>query len=274
MATVTLHIYDVSTVSTVKHLNHIFRAVGTGAFHAAVEVYGQEWSYGYNDDGSTGVFGNVPKSCEEHQYREAIPMGSTQMSEDEVNEVIRELQDRWPGDGYDLLSHNCCHFSDSLCQRLGVGPIPGWVLNLAGAGASLNHGFQTLASGAKAAAVIAGAKAGHVDEQYARGKIGTTARELLDKAGNLAGNVAVTVAQLDVSTKAQQAGGMAIDFLGAASSTAAAKASEIDSKYGVSQKTSAAIQQAGGAATDFIGKACGFMGSAATTAKPAKTNVD
>merc|ERR1712060_603032 len=48
----------------------------------------------------------------------------------------------WPGSDYDLLRHNCCHFSDALCQALGVGPIPGWVTSLAGVGAMLRSGIK------------------------------------------------------------------------------------------------------------------------------------
>ena len=37
------------------HRLEVLRVAGTGAFHAAVEVYRAEWSYGFTDEG-TGVF--------------------------------------------------------------------------------------------------------------------------------------------------------------------------------------------------------------------------
>ena len=51
---VVLHIYDVGTDSRLSSLNRVLRPVGTGAFHAAVEVLGKEWSYGYG--GAFSVF--------------------------------------------------------------------------------------------------------------------------------------------------------------------------------------------------------------------------
>ena len=39
-------------------------------YHCAVEVYGYEWSFGWNDEGDTGVFACLPQSCEAHTYKE------------------------------------------------------------------------------------------------------------------------------------------------------------------------------------------------------------
>ena len=41
-----------------------------------------------------------------------------------------------------MLRHNCCHFSDALCIKLGLGPIPAWVHSLADAGAALGDAEQ------------------------------------------------------------------------------------------------------------------------------------
>eukprot|EP00928_Gymnodinium_smaydae_P025403 TRINITY_DN20234_c0_g1_i1.p1 TRINITY_DN20234_c0_g1~~TRINITY_DN20234_c0_g1_i1.p1 ORF type:complete len:143 (-),score=24.98 TRINITY_DN20234_c0_g1_i1:107-535(-) len=64
-------------------------------------------------------------------------MGHTELSQDEVQEILEDLCDEWRGIEYDLLRKNCCHFSEEFCRRLGVGPFPTWVLNLANAGAKL-----------------------------------------------------------------------------------------------------------------------------------------
>jgi len=133
---VTLHIYDVFSNTAVAGVNMVFRAVGTGAFHAGVEVYGREWSYGYTPD-CTGLFVCPPKGCTAHAYRESVPMGDTFMSKHDVDELIEEVSNIWVGYEYDLLRHNCCHFADDLCKRLGVGPVPSWVTSLAGVGAML-----------------------------------------------------------------------------------------------------------------------------------------
>jgi hypothetical protein len=40
-------------------------------------------------------------------------------------------QNKWPGDSYDFLRRNCCHFCDELCSQLAPGnskgAIPGWL---------------------------------------------------------------------------------------------------------------------------------------------------
>lgn len=177
---VTLHIYDVFGHEVARGLNNVLKATGTGAFHAAVEVMGVEYSYGFQEEG-TGVFTCPPKGCEGHSYRESHPMGETRMSVQQLASLLDRMQAEWPGADYDLLRHNCCHFSDTFCKELGVGPIPAWVTNLAGAGATLHGGASRAATGAQSAAIIAMAKAGEIDEKYqVREKVATGATGVLD----------------------------------------------------------------------------------------------
>ncbi|CAE7264497.1 desi2 [Symbiodinium sp. CCMP2592] len=124
---VIVHIYDVTGTAPLKVVNEVLRPFGTGAFHAAVEVHGREWSYGQTVRGH-GIFENQPGECQEHSYREAIHMGYTDFSPFEVQSLISEMAKRWPGREYNVLNKNCCHFSDELCQLLGVGQLPSWVL--------------------------------------------------------------------------------------------------------------------------------------------------
>merc|ERR1712226_984265 len=51
--------------------------------------------------------------------------------------IISCMVEEYPGDDYDLLRRNCCHFADDFCQRLGVGSIPGWIYRLARVGAGV-----------------------------------------------------------------------------------------------------------------------------------------
>lgn len=115
----------------------------SGALHGAVEVYGKEWSFGEKESG-TGVYACEPMKCEEHQYRESIDMGETELTEEQVGALIQVLEVEWPGDSYDLLRRNCCTFSDEMCVALGVGHIPEWVNSLAGAGARIADAAESL----------------------------------------------------------------------------------------------------------------------------------
>eukprot|EP00928_Gymnodinium_smaydae_P080982 TRINITY_DN64570_c0_g1_i1.p1 TRINITY_DN64570_c0_g1~~TRINITY_DN64570_c0_g1_i1.p1 ORF type:complete len:409 (+),score=122.64 TRINITY_DN64570_c0_g1_i1:90-1316(+) len=162
---VTLNIYDITKLGAVRSVNSLLYPLGTGAFHAAVQIRDAEWSYGYIELGS-GVFDCSPRGCEEHRFRESLAMGATKLSRAEVDELLVDLSSEWPGSDYDLLRHNCCTFSSALCQRLGVGPVPAWVTSLAAAGATLEDGVIRATSAAKSAAIMAAAKAGEFDERY------------------------------------------------------------------------------------------------------------
>jgi len=129
---VTLHVYDFLE----QGLNGMLRQVGTGGFHCGVEVYGKEWSFRRTLLG-TGIYWIPPKSCTAHKYRESVSMGKVNMSEDKFLQLVHRLKKEWPGSGYDILRRNCCVFSNELCQKLGVGPVPDWITNLAGVGADL-----------------------------------------------------------------------------------------------------------------------------------------
>jgi len=147
---VTLHIYDVGGSALIQRSNNVLSNLGTGAFHAGVEIYGREWSFGATDDGRTGVFCCAPRGCDVHQYRKAVPMGRTRLSQKEALSLIGQLSREWPGSEYDLLRCNCCHFSDELLRRLGVHGLPAWVKSLAGRGAALDDGFRTAAAAPEA----------------------------------------------------------------------------------------------------------------------------
>lgn len=135
---VMLHVYNIGAAGVGRALNRILKPLGTGVFHCGVEVYGCEWSYSDTTTGlGDGVFPSKPTCCDGHDYCETLLMGQTTTTEDEVAKLIRLLKKEWPVAEYDTLKRNCCHFSNELCQRLGVGSIPGWVMNLAGAGAAI-----------------------------------------------------------------------------------------------------------------------------------------
>ncbi|XP_057952585.1 deSI-like protein At4g17486 [Malania oleifera] len=142
MMDVILHIYDVTnsgsdkTNNTILQINKIFKdGIGLGGiFHSAVQVYGdEEWSFGFCEQG-TGVFSCPSGKNPMYTYRECVVLGKTSCSIFKVNQILRELSREWSGSSYDLLSKNCNHFCDELCERLGVPKLPGWVNRFANAG--------------------------------------------------------------------------------------------------------------------------------------------
>mmetsp|Transcript_26977 Transcript_26977/g.61491 ORF Transcript_26977/g.61491 Transcript_26977/m.61491 type:complete len:191 (-) Transcript_26977:142-714(-) len=159
---VVLHVYDVTDTGLMSAANEVFQAVGTGIFHVGVEVYGWEWSYGFTTAG-TGVFASLPATCKRRRYRQPIPLGRTKLSWDEVQDLLRELRKEWLGAHYNLARQNCIHFSQTLCQRLLVGPLPRWISSCTSMGAAVQDVFDTVGRAGKlveAAAQVAAARSG------------------------------------------------------------------------------------------------------------------
>lgn len=105
-ARVTLHVYDTSWLASVTHVP---------AFHVGVEVLGTEFSFG-----DMGINCNRPGEYDSERYRTSISLGHTDLRDQEVLRVLRELQIEWPGEAYRLNGNNCQTFAEVFCQRLGL----------------------------------------------------------------------------------------------------------------------------------------------------------
>ena len=126
---VVLHVYNVQ--KTLGGLNKGLRSlIGGGAFHGGVVVYFKEFSpvefsFGSAPEGETGVFFVEPKGVhpDPFDFKEALEMGHTKLTHDEILKIVDELQDmngKWTGPSYNVVRHNCCHFSEEFLKRLGV----------------------------------------------------------------------------------------------------------------------------------------------------------
>mmetsp|Transcript_14291 Transcript_14291/g.30016 ORF Transcript_14291/g.30016 Transcript_14291/m.30016 type:complete len:232 (+) Transcript_14291:65-760(+) len=191
-------------------VNQGLQALGTGAFHAGVEVYGLEYSYGFQYKG-TGIFTSQPRQCAGPEFLEAIEMGETTMSEESVSELVNRLKEEWIGAEYDLLRHNCCIFSNAFCEKLGVGSVPSWVTSLAAAGATVGNGVLAGKDAAQRAAVIAAAKAGQIDEKYhIRGTAEARAQDFLEAAKTVDGRFHIREKAAGAAAKASQLASKAV----------------------------------------------------------------
>ncbi|CAJ1432154.1 unnamed protein product [Effrenium voratum] len=146
---VLLHVYDVSQEESIQKLNKVlahkhFPLKFGGVFHAGVEVNGLEWCFGFSaSETHPGVCCVEPKSHPQHHYRQTVEMGYTRREPEEIADIVTQLLEEYPGDDYDLLRRNCCHFADDFTRRLGVGSIPGWVMRLARVGAGVDAMIQS-----------------------------------------------------------------------------------------------------------------------------------
>lgn len=139
--TVFLNVYDlVSATSVVNSLLCNTLVKTFGAFHAAVEVYGDEWGfYRQPDPADCGICrSRQPRWHPVHVYRQSVNLGETNLKDWEVWERIKTQKiPLWPSGRYDLIHCNCIHFCDDFVQMLGVQPVPAWVRNLHETGAAI-----------------------------------------------------------------------------------------------------------------------------------------
>ncbi|OEL16748.1 hypothetical protein BAE44_0022231, partial [Dichanthelium oligosanthes] len=142
---VVLHVYDVTktgsekTDNTIRKINRFFKdGIGVGGiFHSAVQV---SLAAVQKLPCFVDCTDNLPGVFAMYTYRESIVLGVTSFSNSEVKQVLIQLGREWPGYSYDLLSRNCNHFTNALCEKLGARKIPGtgWVNCFANAGYTAN----------------------------------------------------------------------------------------------------------------------------------------
>lgn len=140
-STVFLNVFDLASALSIPNaiLNNTMMT-SVGAFHAAVEVYNEEWSfYRTPNPHSCGVCKSQrPRNHPVHVYRQSVNLGKTSLKDWEVQYLVRaRLAPKWPGGTYDLLNRNCIHFCDELLLSLGVQSVPPWVRGLHETGAAL-----------------------------------------------------------------------------------------------------------------------------------------
>jgi len=117
-------------------------------YHSGVEVLGAEYVYGGGDTSFSGVTAQRPKVPPPGSgwvFYQAVSLGASRVSREEVLRIVTEIRRDFPASSYDLLSRNCNHFSDTLSRRLCGQGIPSWVNRAAGIGASVSGVFGSSA---------------------------------------------------------------------------------------------------------------------------------
>lgn len=137
---VTLHVYSVGKNNLVLRANKALQKVGTGAFHAGVEVHGTEWSFAAGAGSGSGIRTCAPASDPEHLHYRSITMGMVKHDLWTVRNLIDGLSPQWSVDSYSLLQRNCCHFVDEFLRHLGFDGAPRWLLRSAGLAKTLHMG--------------------------------------------------------------------------------------------------------------------------------------
>ncbi|KRW99472.1 hypothetical protein PPERSA_07957 [Pseudocohnilembus persalinus] len=92
--------------------------IGFGAYHTAVEVYGQEFQYGAHAYNESGISANEPMQQNEFIFRERIRLGKSQLGFIEIQTVLQQLDKEFLGTNYDLFMKNCNHFSFTFAEKI------------------------------------------------------------------------------------------------------------------------------------------------------------
>lgn len=153
---VTINVYDLLPVSLPsraifpsRFAANIFRqsskissllwTFGAAFLHSGIVINNREYAYGgHNRPGLTGVYWTKPRSEPPGgTFKCSILQGFTLMSQSDIDLTIAQAAEEFQGTGYNLLSRNCNHFTNYLCEKLIGKPAPGWLNRAANIGVAL-----------------------------------------------------------------------------------------------------------------------------------------
>ena len=118
---VTLNVYDLSEANS-----NGLHQIGLGLYHSGLVVHGKEYTFS-----QSGIFSHTPQQAPGVKFRESIVVGQVRMSRAEVDAIVNDMRQDYPGSRYNILACNCNSFSNELCRSLTNDPCPGYVNRLA-----------------------------------------------------------------------------------------------------------------------------------------------
>jgi hypothetical protein len=117
----------------------ILWTVGVSLLHSGVVINGREYAYGGHDQrGVTGVYWTKPRTEPPGgTFKSEILHGFTVRPQEEIEAILKEASEAFPGTSYNLLNKNCNHFTQYLCEKLTGRSGPAWLNRAASIGVAL-----------------------------------------------------------------------------------------------------------------------------------------
>ncbi|KAI0125473.1 PPPDE putative peptidase domain-containing protein [Xylariales sp. AK1849] len=133
---VIINVYDLLPPG---RLSSVLWTIGSSLLHTGVVVNNREYAYGGHDRANTtGVYWTSPRTSPPGgTFRTEILHGFTFATPAEIDTIIRSTSEAFPGTSYNLLTKNCNHFTQTLCERLTGRRGPGWLNRAAQIGVAL-----------------------------------------------------------------------------------------------------------------------------------------
>ncbi|ROT41157.1 DUF862-domain-containing protein [Sodiomyces alkalinus F11] len=133
---ITIHVYDLLPPG---RLSSVLWTIGAGLLHSGVVINGREYAYGGHDrPGTTGVYWTQPQTVPPGgTFRCEILHGFTFATQSEIEAILDAISQEFLGMTYNLLTRNCNHFTQTLCQKLTGQPGPAWLNRAASIGVAL-----------------------------------------------------------------------------------------------------------------------------------------
>lgn len=105
--------------------------------HTGIVFAGKEYFFGGGICVSPNPGNSIPlKPCQ------TIDLGETSKTQTELETWLQTQHQEWNQETYNLLSHNCNHFSNAVAKFLGVNEVPGSIVHIADEALSTPRGAQ------------------------------------------------------------------------------------------------------------------------------------
>ncbi|GAQ82245.1 hypothetical protein KFL_001050090 [Klebsormidium nitens] len=121
---VLLHVYDLSQGLARQLSGALLGQMLEGIWHTGVVVYGREYFFG------GGIQTGRPGRTQYGNPVKTVPLGRTEVPLELVEDFLNEIKDRYSVYTYNLMRHNCNHFSNELSTFLTGTGIPSDILEL------------------------------------------------------------------------------------------------------------------------------------------------